>query len=154
MKWDNEHGVYALLYIESQTYQQSHQDFERAPTLDEVVERLKKLADGDQKELAVVAATSYRVYPLAHTDEDVQKRIQETAQVVLQSLNYDAFGRPYCSIAQYPWMGKRWGAILSCNLVPTLPKGKGWFNIRGSYCLHWKGWKSWERDMMVSLWTR
>ena len=129
VKWDNEHGVYALFYIESQTYQQSHQDFERAPTLDEVVERLKKLADGDRKELAVVAATTYRVYPLAHTDEDVQRRIQETAQVVLRSLNHDVYGQPYWWVGQYPWMENRWGAILSCNLAPALPKGKGWFNI-------------------------
>ncbi len=129
VKWDNEHGIYALFYIESQTYQQSHQDFERAPTLGEVVERLKKLADGDRKELAVVAATTYRVYPLAHTDEDVQRRIQETAQVVLRSLNHDFYGQPYWWVGQYPWMENRWGAILSCNLAPALPKGKGWFNI-------------------------
>jgi len=129
VKWDNEHGVYALFYIESQTYQQSHQDFEQAPTLGQVIERLKKLADGDQKELATVAATTYRVYPLAHTGEDVQKRIQETAQVVLQSVNHDVFGQPYCSIGRYGWMQNRWGAILSCNLAPALPKGKGWFNI-------------------------
>jgi hypothetical protein len=129
VKWDNEHGVYALFYIEPQTYQQSHQDFEKAPTVSEVIERLKKLADGDQKELATVAATTYRVYPLAHISEDVQKRIQETAQVVLRSVNHDAFGQPYCSIGRYPWMQNRWGAILSCNLVPSLPKGKGWFNI-------------------------
>jgi hypothetical protein len=76
-----------------------------------------------------VAATTYRVYPLAHTDEDVQKRIQETAQVVLQSLNHNAFGQPYCSVGRYDWMQKRWGAILSCNLAPALPRGKGWFNI-------------------------
>jgi hypothetical protein len=129
VKWDNENGVYALFYIEPQTYQQSHQDFEQAPTVDEVVGRLKKLADGDQKELSAVAATTYRVYPLAHTDEDVQKRIQETAQVVLQSLNHNAFGQPYCSVGRYDWMQKRWGAILSCNLAPALPRGKGWFNI-------------------------
>lgn len=129
VKWDNEHDVIALFYIEAQTYQQSHQDFERAPTTGEVIERLKKLETGDTQELSKVLATTYRVYPLAHTDEDIKNRIQETAKVVLQSANHNAFGEPYCSIGRYGWMQNRWGAILSCNLVPNLPNGKGWFNI-------------------------
>ncbi|MCS7254634.1 MAG: hypothetical protein NZ781_11510 [Armatimonadetes bacterium] len=129
VKWDNEHGTLALFYIEPQTYQQSHQDFEQQPTFTDVVARLRKLAEGDLEELERVAKTSYRVYPLAHTDGDLKQRIKETAQVVLRSLNYDAFGRPYVSTGRYGWMGNRWGAILSCNLVPALTEGKGWFNI-------------------------
>ncbi|MFA4016468.1 MAG: hypothetical protein RUDDFDWM_001578 [Candidatus Fervidibacterota bacterium] len=129
VKWDNEHNVIALFYIEAQTYQQSHQDFEKAPTVDEVIERLKKLTVGDAQELSKVLATTYRVYPLAHTGEDIKTRIQETAQVVWQSANHNAFGQPYCSIGRYGWMQNRWGAILSCNLAPKLPNGKGWFNI-------------------------
>ncbi|MCS7265798.1 MAG: hypothetical protein NZ805_13310, partial [Armatimonadetes bacterium] len=129
VKWDNEHGTLALFYIESQTYQQSHQDFERAPTFSDVVNRLRKLAEGDADEIERVAKTSYIVYPLAYTGEDLKQKIRETAYVVLQSLNQDAFGRPYFVVNRLPWMGNRWGAILSCNLAPELPEGKGWFNI-------------------------
>lgn len=129
IKWDNEHGTLALFYIEPQTYQQSHQDFDQSPSFKDVVMRLHKLAEGDPEELERVAKTSYRVYPLAHTDEDLKQRIKETAQVVLRSLNHDASDRPYVSIGRYGWMQNRWGAIMSCNLVPALPEGKGWFNI-------------------------
>jgi len=129
VKWDNEHGVLALFYIEPQTYQQSHQDFEKPPSIGDVLTRLRKLAEGDPEELEQVAKTTYRVYPLAHTDEDLHQRIKETAQIVSLSLNHDAFGQPYVSVGRYGWMQNRWGAILSCNLAPNLPKGKGWFNI-------------------------
>lgn len=129
IKWDNRHGTLALFYIEPQTYQQSHQDFDQPPTFNDVITRLKKLAENDAEELERVSKTSYRVHPLAHTDEDLKQRIRETAQVVLQSLNYNAFGHPYIGIGRYSWMNNRWGAILSCNLAPNLPKGKGWFNI-------------------------
>jgi len=129
IKWDNEHGTLALFYIEPQTYQQSHQDFDQSPSFKDVVMRLHKLAEGDPEELERVAKTSYRVYPLAHTDEDLKQRIRETAQVVLRSLNHDASDRPYVGIGRYGWMQNRWGAIMSCNLVPALPEGKGWFNI-------------------------
>lgn len=130
VKWDNEHGTIALFYIEPQTYQQSHQDFERMPSLEDVLARLSKLAEGDPDELNKVAKTDYKVYPLAYTNEDILKRIKETASVVLRSLNYGPEGLPYCGISRLPWMGNRWGAILSCNIAPSLPQGKGWFNIQ------------------------
>jgi hypothetical protein len=40
-------------------------------------------------------------------------------------------GQPYCSVGQFGWMSKsKWGAILSCNLAPDIPQGKGQFNLR------------------------
>jgi hypothetical protein len=34
-------------------------------------------------------------------------------------------------IGQYPWMGEsKWGCIFPCNLDPSIPQGKGWFNTR------------------------
>ncbi|MCS7224576.1 MAG: hypothetical protein NZ959_08490 [Armatimonadetes bacterium] len=129
VQWDNQHGTLALLYIEPQTYQQSHQDFQQQPTLTDAINRLRKLAQGDREELERVANTHYRVYPLAHTDEDLHQRMIETAQVVLRSLNYNAFGQPNCLISRPPWMQNQWGAIFSCNLSPALPDGKGRFNI-------------------------
>lgn len=130
IKWDNKHGTLALFYIEPQTYQQSHQDFEQPPSPKDVVERLRKLAEGDAEELEKVAKTSYKVYPLAQSDGDLKERIKETAQVVMRSVNCDAFGRPYFGTGRYGWMNNRWGAVFSCNLAPNLPNGKGWFNIQ------------------------
>lgn len=129
VKWDNANGALALLYIEPETYQQTMEDFERRPTFDEVMERFRKLVQGDEQEMAKVESLPYRVYPLAESEESVRKRIQNTAQVVMKSLNHDPDGKPYCIIGQFGWMRKsRWGAILSCNLSPRIPEGKGWFN--------------------------
>ena len=129
IKWDNANGPLALFYIEPETYQQTMEDFDRAPTFDEVVARLRKLAAGDEQELTQVEAQPYRVYPLSPTGDVLRSRIEETCQTVLKSLSYDETGQPYCTPGQFGWMGKsKWGAILANNLAPGIPKGKGWLN--------------------------
>lgn len=131
VKWDNAHGPLALFYIEPQTYQQTMEDFNRRPTTEEVLERLQKLVKGDAQELAKVASQPYRVYPLSSTPGNVTDRIRSTAQTVDRSLNYDIAGQPRVSIGQFGWMQKsKWGAILSCNLTPRIPEGKGLMNLR------------------------
>lgn len=131
VKWDNAHGPLALFYIEPQTYQQTMEDFSRAPTVKEVLERLQKLVQGDAQELAKVAGQPYRVYPLSPAPGNVTDRIRATALTVARSLNHDIAGQPYCSIGQFGWMQKsKWGAILSCNLTPAIPEGKGQMNLR------------------------
>ncbi len=130
VRWDNDHNTLALFYIEPQTYQQSHQDFEEEPTYGDVLARLGKLANGDPAELERVAQTPYCVYPLAYTADDLKDRMKETTRVVLRSLNLNDFGHPHVVIDRPPWMRNRWGATLSCNLSPTLPEGKGQFNIQ------------------------
>jgi len=129
VKWDNEHGVPALFYIEAETYQQTMEDLDRAPSFEEVMSRLRKLADGDAEELAKVEDQPYKVYPLSGSSDPLRQRIQTTAQVVLRSVNHNAQGQPYGSVGQFGWMSKsRWGAILPCNLSPGIPGGKGSFN--------------------------
>ena len=128
--WDNAHGPLALLYIEPETYQQTMEDFDRAPTFDEVLGRLQRLAGGDEQELAKVEALPYRVYPLSGKEAGVRERIRTTAQVVTRSLQHDPAGQPYCTVGQFDWMQKsKWGAILGCNLAPAVPEGKGAFNL-------------------------
>ncbi len=131
VQWDNTHGPLALFYIEPQTYQQTMEDFDRQPDVDEVLERLRKLEQGDPEELARVASQPYRVYPVSTTGGSLEKNIQATAQIVMDSLNHDLAGRPYCIIGQFEWMQKsKWGAILSCNLAPGIPNGKGQMNLQ------------------------
>jgi hypothetical protein len=131
VKWDNAHGSLALFYVEPQTYQQTMEDFDREPSTEETLQRLQKLVQGDPQELAKVAAQPYRVYPLGPSQDNPAGSIQATAQAVAKSLNYDITGQPHCFVAQLDWMSKsRWGAILSCNLVPGIPDGKGQLNLR------------------------
>ncbi len=130
VKWDNAHGVPALYYIESETYQQSMEDFKERPTCRDALERLNRLAAGDPRELEKVAKLPYKVYPLAASGGPLPDRIRETCRTVSASLSFDAGGRPYCSIGKRGWMRlSRWGAILACNLAPALPGGKGRFNL-------------------------
>jgi hypothetical protein len=130
VKWDNANGPLALYYIEPETYQQTMEDFDRAPTYDEVLTRLQRLNVGDAAELAAVEALPYRVYPLSGKEAPVAERIRTTAQVVQRSLQLDSGNQPYCSTGQFDWMQKsKWGAILGCNLAPDIPAGKGAFNL-------------------------
>jgi hypothetical protein len=132
VKWDNANGPLALFYIEPQTYQQTMEDFDREPTYDEALGRLHKLVEGDAKELAAVAAQPYCVYPLSPTQGSAADRIRATAKAVEKSLNYDMAGEPRCHIGQLEWMNKsKWGAIVSCNLAPGIPEGKGQLNLQG-----------------------
>ncbi len=131
VEWDNAHGPLALFYIEPQTYQQTMEDFDRAPSAEEVLQRLQKLVQGDPQELAKVASQPYRVYPLSPSPGNLAGRIQATAQAVARSLNHDIAGQPYCSVGRFGWMSKsKWGAILSCNLAPGIPEGKGRLNLQ------------------------
>lgn len=130
VKWDNAKGPLALFYIEPQTYQQTMEDFQREPTSGEVLRRLGKLVQGDSGELATVESQPYRVYPLSPAEGSLSDHIRATAQAVQKSLNYDIVGQPRCMIGRFDWMSKsKWGAILSCNLAPSIPEGKGRLNL-------------------------
>jgi len=130
VKWDNANGPLALYYIEPETYQQTMEDFDRAPTDDEVLARLKRLADGEADELAAVEALPYKVYPLSGREGPIRDRVRATARMVNRSLQLDASGQPYCMVGQFEWMAKsKWGAILGNNLAPGIPEGKGAFNL-------------------------
>jgi hypothetical protein len=130
VKWDNANGPLALYYIEPETYQQTMEDFDRAPTHDEVLARLRRLTAGDEAELAAVEALPYRVYPLSGKESPIRDRIRTTAQIVTRSLQHDSSDQPYCTTGQFGWMQRsQWGAILGCNLAPDIPDGKGAFNL-------------------------
>lgn len=152
VKWDNEHGFLALHYIEPQLYQQTMGDFDREPTAEECIERLRKIAAGDEEEIQKMSRLSYAhggghmsgagmdLFLAEHTLADFLRLISTAA---LRSVNYSRYGSPHCGVGKYPWMGEsKWGGIFPCNLDPEIPDGKGKFNtdIVLSYCL--RGWEA------------
>jgi len=131
VKWDNEHGVLAFLYIEPEFYQQTMGDFDRAPTREEGLERLRKLAAGDPEETEKFAQLSYASSYVPggwRREHSLPDAIRTVARAAERSAAYGADGQPTTSIGQYPWMGEsRWGVMFHCNLDPDIPDGKGWF---------------------------
>lgn len=152
VKWDNEHGFLALNYIEPEFYQQTMGDFDRAPTRDECLERLRKIAEGDEEEIQKMSRLSYarggghlggRGMDLFLAEHDWKEYIQGLSSAALKSVNYNRFGAPHCYPGQYPWMGEsKWGCIFPCNLDPEIPGGKGRFNIDVVLKYALRGWEA------------
>lgn len=125
VRWDNENGLLAVYYIEAEFHQQTMGDYDRAPTVDEVMDRLRKLADADPETTAAVEKLSYGY---ARSGREF---LQAVSQATFASAFHDSNGQAPCMIAQMPWIGEsNWGAILPCNLDPDIPQGKGWFNFQ------------------------
>lgn len=131
VKWDNRHGVLAFLYIESEFYQQTMGDFDRAPTREEGLERLRKLAAGDPQEAEKFARLSYASSYVPGgwvRGHSLAEAIRTVARAAERSAAHGADGQPTTAIGQYPWMGEsQWGVMFHCNLDPDIPDGKGWF---------------------------
>jgi hypothetical protein len=134
VKWDNEHQVTSLLYIEPEFYQETLGDFTRDPTPAEAIERLDKVAAGDAAELAKMEKLGYAGgYAPANwvREHSLREALQTISKAALGSVEYGSDGRPYTSIGKFPWMSEsQWGCIFPCNLDPTVPSGKGGFNRR------------------------
>jgi hypothetical protein len=137
VRWDNQNGSLALLYIEPEFYQQTHGDFDHSPTLQECLDRLDKLAAGDQAETARTAKLSYAGgyapgnWTAAHGG--VPGLLQTVARAAKASVSHDSGGAPYAMIGKMPWMGEtQWGCIFPCDLDMQIPDGKGWF-CRNAY---------------------
>jgi len=133
VKWDNEHGVLSLLYIEPDFYQQTMGDYPEAPTPEQAIERLRKVAEGDETELAAMEKLSYSTsYAPGNwvQEHSLREAVRTVSQAAMGSVSYDAAGRPYAQIGQFPWMGEsQWGCIFPNNLDPDIPGGKGAFNV-------------------------
>ncbi len=131
VKWDDEHGVTSVLYIEPEFYQQTHGDLDRAPSPAEGLDRLTRLAAGDEAEVTAFTQLGYsRSYvPGAWVEEhSLAEAVQAVARGGERSLQHDATGAPWLSVGQYPWMAEsKWGIIFPCNLDPDIPEGKGRF---------------------------
>ncbi|MGD9495829.1 MAG: hypothetical protein AB7Y46_05935 [Armatimonadota bacterium] len=131
VRWADEHGVTSLLYIEPEFYQQTHGDLDRAPSAEEALARITRLAAGDPEEIAAFTQLGYaRSYvPQKWVDEhSLAAAVQAVARAGEQSLQHNGAGRPILSVGQYSWMSEsRWGVIFPCNLDPDIPEGKGWF---------------------------
>lgn len=132
VKWDNAHGPLALLYIEPEYLQLTMGDFKDHPTPEQCIDRLRKLAAGDEAEMAKTEKLSYaRGYApgLWVKEHSLRQSLQSIAQAAVNSGYYDVDGNLYSRIGQYSWMGEsKWGNIFPCNLDPKIPNGKGRFN--------------------------
>jgi hypothetical protein len=134
VKWDNAHNVLAMLYIEPDFYQQTMGDYAEAPTAQQALERLRKVAGGDDEQLAAMEKLSYSGgYAPGNwvQERSLWEALQAISQAALNSVSHDAGGVPYTQIGQFPWMGEsQWGCIFPNNLDPDIPDGKGPFNLR------------------------
>jgi len=131
IKWDNENGVQCVLYIEPELFQLAMGDYDRAPTNDECLERLEKLAAGDEEELAKFEKLGYAhsyvpgAWVAAHSSREGMVTV---AKAAVSSATYDARGSLGAGIAKYPWITEsQWGGVFACNLDPGISDGKGPF---------------------------
>jgi hypothetical protein len=130
VKWDNANGPLALQYIEPELYQQTMGDYDRAPTLQEALDRSRKIAAGDEAELDRFMKLGYSHYLPGLWEKTHSHRESCVAvnRACAASVCYDAQQEPVGSAGQFPWMTEsRWGVIFPCNLDPDIPDGKGHF---------------------------
>ena len=132
VKWNNAQGATSLLYIEPEYLQLTMGDFKEAPTPDQCVERLRKLAAGDAVELDKTAKLGYAggyAPGLWVKEHSLKELLQRVATAAVNSAYYDPSGHLYSMIGKFDWMTEsRWGDIFPCNLDPKIPGGKGRFN--------------------------
>jgi len=130
VRWDDEHGVLSVLYIEPELFQLTMGDLDRAPRPDEALERLTRLAAGDPGELERFKKLSYSssYVPAPWVQQhSMDEAVQAVARAAVASMTYRQ-GGPEVNAGQYPWMGEsKWGMMFACNLDPEIPDGKGWF---------------------------
>ena len=131
IRWDNANGMMALQYIEPELYQQTMGDYTELPSREVALERLRKVAAGDEAELAKYEKLSY-----AHSyvpgkwvrEHSAREAMRVVSQATLNSVSYGADGTPSLGMGKYPWMGEsKLGVIFPCSLDPDIPQGKGWF---------------------------
>jgi len=134
VRYDNANGFLALHYIEPEFFQQTMGDFSRAPTSEEAIARLRKIAGGDPQEMAKMEKLGYsHGYAPANwvAEHSLRDALKAISHATVLSAYHSADGCTYAWIGQYPWMSEsQWGVIFPCNLDPDIPKGKGWFNSR------------------------
>lgn len=134
VKWDNQHQVTALQYIEPEFYQQTMGDFKEPPTMAQCVERFSKLADGDPAELAKFEKLSYAssyTPGLWVKENSLRKAIQTVNTAARGSVTWGRDDQPHGGVGKFDWMGEsRYGIIFPCSLDPDIPGGKGWFCSR------------------------
>lgn len=153
VRFANEHGLLALNYIEPELFQLTMGDYDRAPTREEVLTRLRRLAEGDPEVTAHVAELAYARggsgniagvgMNLWRRERTVPEYTRALAESSLASVAYGPDGEPACGIGQYSWIGdSRWGAILPSNLAPDIPGGRGRFNLDTTLALSLQGWEA------------
>ncbi len=141
LKWNNDHGVYNLLYIEPEYFQLSMGDYKQLEDFNEcdVTGRLKKLAMADPCEMEaykkLLMFKNYHYYldkeSFPHWGGSPEQFAIKSTQVVLNSMIYDVNGHPVLNIDKNrPWLGDSGlGAMIVCNLDPDINDGKTEFNL-------------------------
>ncbi len=115
--WENDQalGILPYQYIEQGLYQMCLGDYHRAPTRDEVLQRV---ADWAKPE------TQGRLLSVGF---ETQEKVRRICQALLVSGSRDQKQQLVIGgIGQWPWIrGTHWAAQFPLNLCPTIPDGAG-----------------------------
>lgn len=136
LQWDHDNGINGVLYLEPEFHQQTHGDYDRAPTAEEARSRLGKLAAGDEQELAAFEKLAYARTYLPESwvaRHSLREAATKASQVTQTVVAYGPHGVPEIGIAQFPWIGdSRWSAMFAWNMDPGIPDG-AWGFWRDEY---------------------
>ncbi len=119
-KWDNEHGILALPYIEAMNMHQTMEEFPSATSAD-VVKRLQWIADPARKD--PLPAWKYD-HPYNASLGDRDAALRRSAQAYLNSLLYTDRGEIYGGASKTEF-GLLIAKYIPCNANPALPDGVG-----------------------------
>lgn len=139
-KWNHEHGVLNLLYIEPEFLQFSMGD-EKTPSTAQTSKRLAALSQGDDAQWSKFDKLHYTRancgHPWSKQYSGLERRPFLTCllNAALKSGIYDAEGKPVLGLGYRPgWIGDTgFGAMIPCNLNPKIPQGKG--SVNNERCL-------------------
>ncbi len=125
-------GILNLPYIEPEYWQMSLTDLPAAGDA-QALERLRKLAAGDEEEWRRFAVLRYTAGDSSghHRSAEIAPRdfYRQLATATLNSLSGGPGGVLSGQVARRDWIGENGvGAMFSCNLDPGIPAGKGRFN--------------------------
>lgn len=122
VKWDNDHGLYALPYMEATNMHQTMEGAE-STTPEDVVKRLQWMADPARTE--PLPAWKYN-HPYGGQLGDREAALRRSAAAYLTSLLYDREGRIYGRVNNTEF-NLPVAKYVPCNANPALPRGIGDF---------------------------
>lgn len=128
-QWNAKNSVVNLIYIEPDFLQFSMGDF-KSPTQQETLQRMNKLAEGDESEwekfLPLHYSRAYNCNP--HPKEcELKPFLSALIKSIVVSGMHDRNGEPILGLGYRPgWIGDSgFGAMIPANLAPAIPGGRG-----------------------------
>jgi hypothetical protein len=130
-KWNREHGILNTIYLEADYIQLSLTDL--PPSAAAALDRIKKLAAGDDAEWALYSKLSYAHSGSGNTvaRKEPKEHHRLLAQAILGSGLVDAAGKPFLNLGyRADWIGENGLSVMvPCNLDPLIPHGRGQFAL-------------------------